>query len=79
MKHLYTFSLAVEKASASPLASLEISPDATTGCITADGDLVAVGKAVGSLACTRLRELSLALTVNAQTIGLKGTRKSCFI
>ncbi|KAL5970553.1 Actin-interacting protein 1 [Taenia solium] len=71
MKHLYTFSLAAGETSASPLASLEISPDATTGCITADGDLVAVGKADG---CVELFMVSEGgETLKASTEGEKVT------
>ncbi|KAL5109971.1 Actin-interacting protein 1 [Taenia crassiceps] len=71
MKNLYTFSLAAEEASTSPLACLEISPDATAGCITADGGLIAVGKADG---CVELFVVSEdGRTLKASTGGEKVT------
>ncbi|KAM7537988.1 hypothetical protein Aperf_G00000076373 [Anoplocephala perfoliata] len=48
MKHLYVFSLAPE-APTSPLATLEITPEASTGCISENGELLAVGKADGNI------------------------------
>lgn len=48
MKHLYVFSLA-PGAPTTPLTMLEISLEATTGCISEDGEILAVGKNDGNV------------------------------
>ncbi|VDL62544.1 unnamed protein product [Hymenolepis diminuta] len=48
MKHLYVFSLASD-APTTPLTMLEIPLEASTGCISQDGEMLAIGKTDGNV------------------------------
>ncbi len=45
LKHLYLFPMGAS-AACSPVATVEVPAEVTTGCISTSGNLVAVGKAV---------------------------------